>query len=191
MLGKLSLGSIGFTLGAIITAIGVFAYATGNSTLNLVGFFYGIPILLGGLALKSAEIKPAQYLSETTAAIAQLRQDTATATQKQIIKDVTRYRYGIEAHLDEVLGKLGLSPTDKERPVLVGIYEEASQDQELSGAYALVLRFESPLIKWETWQQKQDKLTKFFGPGIVARLNQLENNLVDLSLVRDMRSESA
>ncbi|AFY69930.1 hypothetical protein Pse7367_1642 [Thalassoporum mexicanum PCC 7367] len=194
MLGKFSLASLALVLGTIITVIGFAAYVSGNSTLNLIGFFYGIPILLGGLALKSAEIKPAQFIKETKAAIAQLRQDTATDTQKQILKDVTRYRYGIEAHLDVVLEKLGLSPTDQERPVLLGVYEEAAATQEQAdrnGAYTLVLRFESPLIGWETWQQKQEKFTKFFGPGIVADLTQPEDKVVDLKLVRDMGSEAA
>jgi hypothetical protein len=191
MFGKLSLGSLGLVLGAIITTIGFVAYATGNSTLNLVGFFYGIPILLGGLALKSAEIVPAKFINETTAEVEQLRQDTATDTQKQIIKDVTRYRYGIEAHLDEVLQKVGLRPSDKERPVLLGIYEEAASEQDLSGAYTLVLRFASPLINWETWQERQEKLTRFFGPGIVAKLAQPEDKVIDLRLVRDLGSESA
>jgi hypothetical protein len=187
MFGKFSLGSLGLVLGAIITTIGFVAYAGGNSTLNLVGFFYGIPILLGGLALKSAEIKPIGFINETTPAVEQLRQKTATETQKQILKDVTRYRYGIEAHLDVALEKLGLSPSDQERPVLLGIYEEAAADQDLSGAYTLVLRFESPLIDWETWQQKQEKLTRFFGPGIIAKLAQPEDKVVDLRLITDAR----
>ena len=106
-----------------------------------------------------------------------------TSTQKQLRKDVTRYRYGIKAHLDEVLEKLGMRPTDEERPVLIGIYEEISQAEETKGAYSLVLRFQSPLMGFDVWQQKQDKLTRFFGPGIVAVVSELANKEVELRLI--------
>jgi hypothetical protein len=85
--------------------------------------------------------------------------------------------------LDEILEKLGMSPTDEERPLLVGIYEELSQDEDTKGEYSLVLRFRSPLMSFEFWQEKQDKLTRFFGPGIVAVVAELENKEVDLRLI--------
>lgn len=58
MLGSVSLGTLGLIVGALLTGVGVVAYAAGNATLNLAGFFYGVPLLLGGLALKAAELKP-------------------------------------------------------------------------------------------------------------------------------------
>ncbi|MGL4879603.1 MAG: DUF2854 domain-containing protein, partial [Waterburya sp.] len=119
MLRKIPLAAVGLTVGGILTAVGFYAYAVGLNTLNLAGFFYGIPLLLGGLALKAAELKPVPYTVETSPEIKQLRSQ-ATSTQEQLRKDVTRYRYGQEAHLDESLAKLGLSPTDEERPQLVG-----------------------------------------------------------------------
>ena len=61
MLRKTSLASLGLTLGGILTLVGFIAYATGNATLNLAGFFYGIPLLLGGLALKASELKPIPF----------------------------------------------------------------------------------------------------------------------------------
>ena len=66
---------------------------------------------------------------------------------------------------------------------MVGIYEEISKLEETMGFYSLVLRFRSPLMNFETWQQKQDKLTRFFGPGIVAVVSELENKEVDLKLI--------
>ena len=76
-----------------------------------------------------------------------------------------------------------MSPTNEERPVLVGLYEEISQSEETKEAYSLVLRFRSPLMDFATWQQKQEKLTRFFGPGIVAVVAELENKEVDLKLI--------
>lgn len=157
----------------------------GNATLNLVGFFYGIPLLLGGLALKVTELKPVPYSQITSDAVAALRDRQATPTQTQIRKDVTRYRYGQEAHLDSTLSHLGLSPTDEERPVLVGI-RETEQD----GAYTLTLEFDSPYIPLEIWQQKQEKMTTFFGPGVAVAVNQPQEDQIDLA-IRAVPKEAA
>ena len=180
MLGRTSLGTLGLAVGGILTLVGFYAYATGNATLNLAGFFYGVPILLGGLALKAAELKPVPYGVPTPPEIIKLREQQATSTQNQVRKDVTRYRYGQEAHLDESLDRLGLSPTDEERPVLTSL-----QEKELDGAYALVMDFDSPLISMETWQDKQEKITKFFGPGIKVNLTELGDNQIQVALIRD------
>jgi hypothetical protein len=182
---KISLASVGLYVGGILFVVGFWAYAKGNSTLNLVGFFYGFPILLGGFAFKSSEVAPIPVIVPESEAVLALRKLQETPTQKQLRKDVTRYRYGVKAHLDEILEKLGMSPTDEERPVLDGIYEEISQAEETKGAYSLVLRFRSPLMAFEAWQQKQDKLTRFFGPGIVAVVSELENKEVDLRLISE------
>jgi hypothetical protein len=183
---KISLASIGLYVGAILFVVGFWAYAKGNSTLNLIGFFYGFPILLGAFAFKSSEVTPIPIVVPESEAVLALRNLQETSTQKQLRKDVTRYRYGIKAHLDEILEKLGMSPTDEERPVLAGLYEEISQSEETKGAYSLVLRFQSPLMDFEAWQQKQDKLTRFFGPGILAVVTELENKEVDLKLITVM-----
>ena len=190
-LNKISLASVGLYIGGILFVVGFVAYAKGNSTLNLVGFFYGFPILLGGFAFKSSEVTPIPVVIPESANVLAARKLSETPTQKQLRKDVTRYRYGIKAHLDEILEKLGMSPTDEERPLLVGIYEELSQAEDTKDAYSLVLRFRSPLMDFEFWQQKQDKLTRFFGPGILAVVTELENKEVDLRLISQTPTEVA
>jgi hypothetical protein len=165
-------------LGGLLALIGFFAYAIDDPTFNLIGFFYGIPLLLGGLALKSSELAPVPLTNVASLKIVNLRKEQATPTLNQIREDVTRYRYGQEAHLDLALQKLGLSPTDDERPILMGLKEE-----EIDNAYALVLEFYSPLIDLEIWKEKQDRLTKFFGPGIkVAIDGDVEEN-VNITLI--------
>ncbi|MBF2000136.1 MAG: DUF2854 domain-containing protein [Synechococcales cyanobacterium M58_A2018_015] len=178
MLRQISLGTLGLVVGGILSVIGFAAYATDNATLNLVGFFYGIPLLLGGFALKAAELKPVPVSVPPSTAVVALREQQATSTQNQIRKDVTRYRYGQEAHLDSSLDYLGLSPSDEERPVLRSIREE-----DRNGAYTLVLEFESPLIPFETWQQKQEKLDRFFGPGLQVELTQPAEEQVEVALI--------
>jgi hypothetical protein len=179
MLRQTSLGTLGLSIGGILTLVGFWAYfIADNATLNLVGFFYGIPLLLGGLALKASELEPVPLMKPTTASVLALREQQATATQNQIRKDVTRYRYGQRAHLDSSLSHLGLSPTDEECPVLVGV-----QEVETEGAYTLVLEFESPLIPFEVWQEKQAKIAGFFGPGVKANVSPAGDRRVDVALI--------
>lgn len=178
MLGQISLGKWGMILGGTLAIVGFVAYGAGNATLNLAGFFYGIPLFLGGLALKAAELKPAPYTKETSPEIIKLREEKATPTQEQIRKDVTRYRYGQQVHLEESLERLGLSPTDEERPILTGLREEKIDD-----SYGLILEFESSLISWERWREQQEKIERFFGPNIRAHLTQPEPDWVELALV--------
>lgn len=185
MLRQISLGTLGISIGGVLFVVGLAAYFTDNATLNLVGFFYGIPLLLGGLALKAAELKPVQFSQPTSNEVLALRLSQATATQNQIRQDITRYRYGQEAHLDTSLSHLGLSPTDEERPVIKGVRET-----EINGAYALIIEFYSPLIPLEVWQQKQQKMTSFFGPGVQVEVNQKDKDEVDLALIATGKAES-
>ncbi|MGC1307239.1 MAG: DUF2854 domain-containing protein [Phormidesmis sp.] len=176
MLRKIPLGTVLLVVGALLTAVGFVAYAQENATLNLVGFFYGVPILLGGLALRAAELEPVPYTKLPSEAVIALRSQ-ATQTQTQVRQDVTRYRYGQEAHLDDTLERLGLSPNDTQRPVLSGLHEE-----QRDGAYTLVLEFDSPYISFEKWQEKQPKIEAFFGPGITAEISQPEEKKVAVAM---------
>lgn len=178
MLRQISLGTLGLTVGGILTIVGFVAYAADNATLNLVGFFYGFPLLLGGLALKANELKPIPFSQITTPAVLRLREQQATVTQNKIRKDITRYCYGQDAHLDRALSYLGLSPTDEERPVITGL-----QEKEINGAYALILEFDSPLIPIDIWQQKHEKMTSYFGPGVKVEIAQPDENQIELALI--------
>lgn len=178
MLRQTSLGSLGLTIGGVLTIVGFYAYFSGNPTLNLVGFFYGIPLLLGGLALKVSELKPVPYTQPTTPAVVTLRDLQATDTQNQIRKDITRYRYGQDAHLDSSLSHLSLSPTDEERPLITGIRETATD-----GAYTLIIDFYSPLIPINSWEEKHQKMTSFFGPGIQVEIKQPKKDNIELALI--------
>ena len=178
MLRKIPLAAVGLTVGGILTVVGFYAYAVGMNTLNLAGFFYGIPLLLGGLALKASELKPVPYTVETSPEIKELRSQ-ATLTQEQLRKDVTRFRYGQEAHLDECLAKFNLSPTDEERPVLVGVRE-----QSRDGAYTLLMEFYSPFFTLEQWQERREKIEKFFGPDITVEITEEEKSRIDVALIK-------
>lgn len=178
MLRQVSLGKLGLVVGGLLTIVGFVAYFVDNATLNLVGFFYGIPILLGGLALTAAELKPVPYTQPTAPEVIDLRQQQATATQNQVRQDITRYRYGQSAHLDVALERLGLAPTDEERPIVKGVRET-----QIDGAYGLILEFDSPFVTLEQWQQKRDKMESFFGPGIRVEVMQPEEDEIELTMI--------
>ncbi|MDZ7956803.1 MAG: DUF2854 domain-containing protein [Aulosira sp. DedQUE10] len=178
MLRQISLGTIGLTVGAILTIVGFVAYAADNATLNLVGFFYGFPLLLGGLALKANELKPIAFSQNTTPEVLRLREEQATVTQNKIRKDITRYCYGQNAHLDRALSYLSLGKTDEEIPIVTGLREK-----EINGAYALILEFDSPLLPIDVWQQKQEKMTKYFGPEVEVQITQPDENQIELALI--------
>lgn len=178
MLSKISFGAVLLTVGGILTIVGFVAYFQGNPTLNLAGFFYGVPILLGGLALRAAELEPTPYSKESEPDVLKLREEQATQTQNQVRSDVTRFRYGQEAHLDEVLARLGLAPTDEERPELAAVREES-----IDGSYALVLEFDSGLMPLANWLEKKEKIERFFGPNIRAEIVEPKDHRVELALI--------
>jgi hypothetical protein len=145
--------------------IGWIGYATGNPNLSLPTIFYGIPILLGGLALKSSELPPAELLSPASEAVA-LRQAAASQTLRKLVKDVTRWRYGQKAHLESSLEALKLWDEDAP-PQLLSVAEQA-----VDGRYSLALRFRTEGVPFERWQEKQERLGRFFDKGLQARLSQ-------------------
>jgi len=178
MLRQTSLATLGLTVGSILTVVGFAAYFADNATLNLVGFFYGFPLLLGGLALKANELKPIPFSQPTPPDVLELRNQQTTITQNKLRKDLTRHSYGQDTQFDRPLSQLGLSPRDEVRPTIEGIRET-----QVEGAYTLVLEFESPQIPLEVWQQKQEKMEKFFGPGVRVELTQRESDRIDLALI--------
>lgn len=180
MLRKISLASLALVVGGILAVVGFYAYFTDKPTLNLAGFFYGIPLLLGGLALKAAELEPAEFTEPTSGEVLLLRESQATDTQNQVRKDITRFRYGQPAHLDDALERLGLAPTDEERPLLQGLREV-----DVDGAYALILEFYSPLMPIELWEEKQEKIAKFFGPGLRAEVSPKADDKIELALIKN------
>lgn len=184
MLPRTSLGTLGLVVGGILTIVGFAAYFMNYATLNLAGFFYGIPVLLGGFALKAAELKPVPFDPPTPEVVLQLRETKATDTQNQIRKDVTRYRYGQNAHLDTALNYLGLSPTDEERPVLGYLREE-----DIDGHYALTMGFYSPLISLDNWIKKQEKMERFFAPDIQVNMSSPEEDMIELQLLTVSNNE--
>jgi hypothetical protein len=178
ILQRIPLALVAIVVGGILTVVGIAAYALDYATLNLAGFFYGIPLFLGGIAFRVTEIQPVPIVTPATPEIEALRATQATETQQKIFQSVTIYRYGQKAHMDDVLSHLGLSPIEKQRPALVGIREGIVDE-----AYALVLMFESDFVAYEEWQKRETKMNAFFGPNIRVALANPEEGYVQLSII--------
>lgn len=185
MLRQIHLSSWLMILGGVLTIVGFVAYFQESATLNLVGFFYGIPALLGGLALRASELKPVPFSQTTPPEVLALREQQATPTQNQLRKDVTRYRYGQDVHLDEALKRIGLGRNDDELPILDGIREV-----EIDGAYTLILEFQSAYIPLDAWKDKRSKIEKFFGPGVLSEVTQPSEERVELKLITSSEPSS-
>lgn len=173
----LSPGSLVTLAGAALTVIGSIAYLGDNANLSLPTIFYGIPILLGGLALKSSELAPPQRLTPA-ATFQQLREQPENADLKRLLGDLMRWRYGQKAHLESSLEALKLWDEDTP-PQLLSVAERDEQ-----GCYGLELTFDCGAIPPARWQDQASRLGRFFGQGLEAELEPLGANQLRLELRR-------
>jgi len=170
-------GSLVTVAGGVLTVIGAVAYSTGSANLSLPTIFYGIPIFLGGLALKSSELPPARRV--IPAATLKTERERAQPELGKLLGDVTRWRYGQKAHLESSLEALKLWDEDNP-PQLEEIEELTSAD-----GYGLRLRFQLNAVPLERWQEKRERLGRFFAKGLRAELNALDGDRFDLMLLPD------
>lgn len=188
---RFSLGNLISGSGAVLLVYSVLAFLLNNGESSLVqtlGFVYGIPASLGGLALKYAELPPVPV--ETTPAAVAAREAKATKVQKKIFSDATRFCYG-DAHMEEPLKALKFAPPGRGPPELKSFREWVSP----TGGYALSMTFFAPYTPYTVWKQRGKKYATFFGDGdgtIRAELRKVssEKRLVELSLITVEPGES-
>ena len=168
-------GSLITIAGAVLTVVGSIAYVTDSPTLSLAGVFYGVPVLLGGLALKSSELPPAELVEPSPEAEA-LRTAEASQPLRKLVKDVNRWRYGQKAHLESSLEALKLWD-EQDPPQLLRVAEQAED-----GGYGIDLTFQCQGVGFDRWQARQDRLGRFFGPGLRADVSQLGKSKVVVRL---------
>jgi len=169
-------GSLVTVAGAFLTVIGSIAYLTDSPNLSLPTIFYGIPIFIGGLALKSSELPPAKRLTPASQFKA-LREQSASEPLAKLLADVVRWRYGQKAHIESSLEALKLWDDDAP-PQLVSI-----EELDCSGLYGLRLSFRCEGVALSRWQAQQERLGRFFGPNLVAELEPTGQGSFRLSLL--------
>jgi len=179
-----SLGNLVVAAGLLITFASFAEYLGGDSSEGLnvsgLGFVYGIPVFLAGAALKYAEIEPVPVFSSAKGEAAY--EAKATETIEKIKKDVTRHRYGDEAHLDTTVKKLGLVVPSKAYPQLQELRQDATADGEL--IFTIVWQsLDTPYKMWAD-ERRIKKYETYFGPGVTAEVVKIdaEQRLVGIQL---------
>jgi len=179
-----SLGNLVVLAGIVITFASFAEYLGGDSSEGLnvsgLGFVYGIPVFLAGAALKYAEIDPVPVFSSAQGEA--VFESKATDTIQKIKKDVTRHRYGDEAHLDTTVKKLGLVVPGKAYPQLQELRQDATADGEL--VFTMVWQsLDTPYKMWAD-ERRVKKYETFFGPNVTAEVVKIdaEQRLVGIQL---------
>lgn len=178
-----SLGNFVVAAGLVVTIASFAEYLSDSSdslSVSGLGFVYGIPIFLAGAALKYAEIEPVPVFG--TAAGERAFEAKATDTIRKIKQDVTRHRYGDEAHLDTTVKKLGLVVPGKDYPQL----QELRQEEVEGGELAFTMVWQSIDTPYKMWadERRVKKYETFFGPGVSAEVVKIdaEQRLVGIRL---------
>lgn len=173
----------GFPLSTVFTGLGIFLtlysffdyFVFGTSGSGGIGgllFIYAVPCLVIGLALIYTELKPVELITEPDAE--GLFDEKATATLWKIKRDVTRYRYGDDAHIDNALKALGLrappGTSGKRYPDMTTIVESRSADGELEFS----MLFDSKCLPFTVWNDPAKLLAfdRFFGPGVWSEVSK-------------------
>jgi len=188
-----------FSIGNVITVSGfvLFVYSLGSFLLKngqsdlvqTLGFVYAIPALVGGLALKYAELPPVPLTQpgSSAAEMEALRESKGTKIQKKILSDATRFTYG-DAHMEEPLRALKLAPKGQGVPVL----QSLSESRTPAGGYALSMVFYAPNTPYRVWKDRMagsdgGRIARFFGDGKKSlrawvRLVSVEARTVELTI---------
>tara|TARA_Y100001968_G_scaffold223711_1_gene206349 strand:+ start:199 stop:780 length:582 start_codon:yes stop_codon:yes gene_type:complete len=167
--------------GSVLTVVGCVAYLTGAANLSVPTLFYGFPIFLGGLALKTTELRPAKKIVPSTD-LTKLREAAPTELSK-LIKDVTRWRYGQHSHLESSLKSLKL--WDQANPPQLIEIEELSEGIN----YGLRLKFEMAGVSLDRWQSTEERLGRFFAKGLKAEVLSKDPKEIDIILLQQNHTE--
>lgn len=180
-----SLGNVAVLAGAFVTIFSFADYLSssggeGFTGVSGLGFVYGIPIFVAGAALKYAEIPPVPCYSNQAAD--GIFDSKATEIIKKVKQDVTRHRYGDEAHLDTAVKKLGLVISGKAYPQMRELRQDVSEDGELT--FTMVWQsLDTPYKMWAD-EKRRVKYESFFGPDVGAEVVKIdaEERLVGIKL---------
>ena len=168
-------GSWSTVTGGARTVVGAIADTTGSANRSLPTICYGIPIFLGGLALKASELPPAVRITPMEALRSQ--REAADPELGKLVNDVTRWRYGQKAHLETSLEALKLWD-DANPPQL-----EEIEELDTEAGYGLRMRFQLGAVSLERWTEREARLGRFFAKGLRAEIKDLGGDQLDLLLL--------
>ena len=168
--------------GASLSLIGLTAYFTDATNLSVPTFFYGVPIFLIGISLKTTEVPPASRIISADKFASE--RNKGPEELGKLIQDVTRWRYGQSCQLESSLRVLKLWDIDNP-PQMIEI-EELVQD----GDYGIRMRFEMAGVPLERWNDRKERLGRFFAKGLSAELFCPTPGQIDLTLLPLKQEES-
>ena len=169
--------------GASLSLIGLTAYFTDATNLSVPTFFYGVPIFLIGISLKTTEVPPALRVVPPTKFASE--RDKAPEELGKLVKDVTRWRYGQSCQLEASLRVLKLWDIDNP-PQLLEI-EELVKD----GNYGIRMRFKMAAVSLERWNAQKERLGRFFAKGLCAEIFCPTPSELDLTLLPQKHEENS
>ena len=168
--------------GASLSLIGLTAYFTDATNLGVPTFFYGVPIFLIGISLKTTEVPPAiRVVSKAKFAS---ERNKSPEELDNLIKDVTRWRYGQSCQLESSLRVLKL--WDIDNPPQLTEIEELVKD----GNYGIRMRFKMEGVPLERWTNQKERLGRFFAKGLCAELFCPNPGEIDLTLLPPKQEEN-
>ena len=159
--------------GGSLSFIGMTAYFTDSVNLSVPTFFYGVPIFLIGLALKTSEIPPVCLIDKDGFSYNKYNRPEELTN---LVKDVTKWRYGIQAHLESSLEALNLWNFDNP-PRLLEL-EEITKDEKCG----LRMHFEINAVPIENWIKKKERIERFFAKGLESEFI-FDDNKTKLDLI--------
>ena len=169
----LSPGNLITITGGVLAFIGITAFFLESVNLSVPTFFYGVPIFLIGLGLKTSEIPPVKLLNKELFKSDKFKRPKELTS---MVKDVTRFRYGLKAHLESSLEALGL--WDEDNPSQLLEIEEIS----IENKNGLRMHFEINSVSIERWLKKQERLNRFFAKGLESKFI-INDNKKELDLI--------
>ena len=168
--------------GASLSLIGLTAYFTDATNLSVPTFFYGVPIFLIGISLKTTEVPPARRVVSKNKFSSE--RNKGPKELDNLIKDVTRWRYGQSCQLESSLRVLKLWDIDNP-PQLIEIEELVK-----NGDYGIRMRFEIAGVPLERWNNQKDRLGRFFAKGLTAELFCPNPGEIDLTLLPQKQEDN-
>jgi len=159
--------------GGTLSFIGMTAFFTESVNLSVPTFFYGVPILLIGLALKTSEVPPVILINKDL-----FQKDNFNRPKEitNLVKDVTKWRYGIQAHLESSLEVLKL--WNEENPPRLLELEEITKDEK----NGLRMHFEINSVPIDEWIKRKDRLNRFFAKGLESEFI-IDDNKKEIDLI--------
>jgi len=182
-----SLATAALAAGAFITLYSFYAFFTsggggGTASASSLGFIYGIPILSLGAALAYAELQPVPVTyAGNEEEMEALFEAKANGAMRSIREDVTRHRYGDDAHLDTTTKALGLVEPGRPYPLLLELKLGMTEKDEL--CFAMVFQaLEAPFSLWAD-ERRVKKYQTFFGPNVDVDVVKVDKDNRVLAIV--------